>query len=97
MRRTSDLAEELLSRIEMREKAETMAKSYVEAFEKGWDRGMASKAREILISLLYHRFGPQPESVIARIERAGPEWCDQIVSRLIVGETPEQLGLTEGS
>jgi predicted transposase YdaD len=52
-----------------------------EALKEGEARGEAKRAQEILIELLRRRFGEIPPDLLARIEREGPEWCQESVLR----------------
>jgi predicted transposase YdaD len=55
--------------------------------------GRAAAARESLLRLLQARFGELPPSVVAQVEQADPEWCQDVMVRLLTTDSLEELGL----
>lgn len=55
--------------------------------------GRAREARQLLLRLLRERFGELPESVVARVESEGLEWCEEMAVRTLKAATLEELGL----
>src|SRR5262249_355790 len=92
-----DWLDEALKEGEARGLAEGEARGLAEGeargLAEGEARGEAKRAQEILVELLRRRFGEVPAELRARIEREGPEWCQETVLRAAEAGSLEELGL----
>ena len=72
---------------------EGVKKGIEQGIEQGIERGRAEGERGFLLRLLEARFGPLPGAVVARVEQASAEWCQETGVRALTATSLADLGL----
>jgi flagellar biosynthesis/type III secretory pathway protein FliH len=76
-------------------RVEGLAEGREEGLAEGREEGLAEGAtlgwRRALLRYIETRLHTVPERMAARIASADAEWCERMLSRLLVVKTPEEL------
>ena len=57
------------------------------------EQGRSEEARKLALTLLTKRFGQLPDELVVRIQNAGGDWCEQVITSALDASRLEDLDL----
>jgi hypothetical protein len=77
--------------VEERGRAAGRAEGEARGRAEGEARGRAEATRRMVLRVLRARFGELPEALVAQVEAAEPEWCEELAERAARAESLTEL------